>query len=114
KTLITFIGACLPIESASALQMGCLGAVVLGAQLLYCRCHPYHTSEWNWIEISLLSAAMVMIIGVSTLLANEAHWGHTLPTQLSIILGTALIAAVASTTMTYLVIKELIREHSQK
>jgi len=114
KTLITFIGACLPIESASALQIGCLGTVVLGAQLLYCRCHPYHNSEWNWIEISLLSAAMVMIIGVSTLLANESHWGHTLPTQLSIILGTALIAAVASTIMTYRVIRELIREHSQK
>ncbi|CAE7892568.1 unnamed protein product, partial [Symbiodinium microadriaticum] len=96
KTLFTFIGALLPIASSPALQMGCLGIVVLVALFLYCRYKPYHSSEWNWIEICLLFAAMVMITSVSTLLANEFHWGHSVPTQQSIIFATAGIAAVAS------------------
>ncbi|CAE7234392.1 unnamed protein product [Symbiodinium sp. CCMP2592] len=96
KTLFTFIGALLPIASSPALQMGCLGIVVLVSLFLYCRYKPYHSPEWNWIEIWLLFAAMVMITSVSTLLANEFHWGHSVPTQQSIIFATAGIAAVAS------------------
>ncbi|CAE7361112.1 unnamed protein product, partial [Symbiodinium sp. KB8] len=88
KTLFTFIGALLPIASSPALQMGCLGIVVLVSLFLYCRYKPYHSSEWNWIEICLLFAAMVMITSVSTLLANEFHWGHSVPTQQSIIFAT--------------------------
>ncbi|CAE7236901.1 unnamed protein product, partial [Symbiodinium microadriaticum] len=77
KTLFTFIGALLPIHSSPALQMGCLGIVVLVSLFLYCRYKPYHSPEWNW-------------------LANEFHWGHSVPTQQSIIFATAGIAAVAS------------------
>ncbi|CAE7888394.1 unnamed protein product, partial [Symbiodinium microadriaticum] len=96
KTLFTFIGALLPIDSSPALQMGCLGIVVAVSLFLYCRYKPYHSPEWNWIEICLLFAATVMITSVSTLLANEFHWGHSVPTQQSIIFATAGIAAVAS------------------
>jgi len=110
KTLFTFIDALLPIAASPALQMGCLGIVVLSSLLLYCRCHPYHTSDWNWIEISLLSAAMFMIIIASSLLANELHWGHSVRTQQMIIITTAVIAAVASAIMTFRVIQELVRE----
>ncbi|CAE7247829.1 unnamed protein product, partial [Symbiodinium sp. KB8] len=67
KTLFTFIGALLPIHSSPALQMGCLGIVVLVSLFLYCRYKPYHSPEWNWIEIWLLFAAAVMITSVSTL-----------------------------------------------
>ena len=37
KTLFTFIGVLLPIHSSPALQMGCLGIVVLVSLFLYCR-----------------------------------------------------------------------------
>ncbi|CAE7610228.1 unnamed protein product [Symbiodinium sp. CCMP2456] len=67
KTLFTFIGALLPIDSSPALQMGCLGIVVSVSLFLYCRYKPYHSAEWNWIEIWLLFAATVMITSVSTL-----------------------------------------------
>eukprot|EP00439_Symbiodinium_sp_Y106_P017275 s3354_g2.t1 len=97
KTLFTFIGALLPIASSPALQMGCLGIVVLV----------------SLIEICLLFAAMVMITSVSTLLANEFHWGHSVPTQQSIIFATAGIAAVASGIMAFQVIQELVREQRQ-
>jgi len=113
KTLFTFIGALLPIASSPALQMGCLGIVVLVSLFLYCRYKPYHSPEWNWIEICLLFAAMVMITSVSTLLANEFHWGHSVPTQQSIIFATAGIAAVASGIMAFQVIQELVREQRQ-
>ncbi|CAE7351426.1 unnamed protein product [Symbiodinium necroappetens] len=113
KTLFTFIGALLPIHSSPALQMGCLGIVVLVSLFLYCRYKPYHSPEWNWIEIWLLFAAAVMITSVSTLLANEFHWGHSVPTQQSIIFATAGIAAVASAIMVFRVIQELVREQRQ-
>eukprot|EP00439_Symbiodinium_sp_Y106_P013678 s4908_g1.t4 len=112
KTLFTFIGALLPISSP-ALQMGCLGMVVWVALFLYCLYQPYHTPEWNWIEICLLFVAMLMILSVSTLLANEFHWGHSVPTQQSIIFTTAAVAAVASAIMTFRVMQELVREQRQ-
>ncbi|CAE7812356.1 pmpB [Symbiodinium sp. CCMP2592] len=113
KTLFTFIGALLPISSSPALQMGCLGMVVWMSLFLYCLYQPYHTPEWNWIEICLLFVAMLMILSVSTLLANEFHWGHSVPTQQSIIFTTAAVAAVASAIMTFRVMQELVREHRQ-
>ncbi|CAE7657264.1 unnamed protein product [Symbiodinium sp. CCMP2592] len=71
KTLFTFIGALLPISSSPALQMGCLGMVVWVSLFLYCRYQPYHTPEWNWIEICLLFTSMLMILSVSTLPAGR-------------------------------------------
>ncbi|CAE7662668.1 pmpB, partial [Symbiodinium sp. CCMP2456] len=113
KTLFTFIGALLPISSSPALQMGCLGMVVWVSLFVYFLYQPYHTPEWNWIEICLLLVAMLMILSVSTLLANEFHWGHSVPTQQSIIFATAAVAAVASVIMIFRVMKELVREQRQ-
>ncbi|CAE7200156.1 pmpB [Symbiodinium sp. CCMP2592] len=110
KTLFTFIGALLPIASSPALRMGGLGIVVLTSLSLYHHYHPYQMSEWNRMEINLLSTAMFMIIGVSTLLANELHWGHSVQTQRLIIVATAVIAAGASAFMSFRVIQELVRE----
>ncbi|CAE7948283.1 unnamed protein product [Symbiodinium sp. KB8] len=93
--------------------MGCLGLVVWVSLFLYCRYQPYHTPEWNWIEICLLFTSMLMILSVSTLLANEFHWGHSVPTQQSIIFATAAVAAMASAIMTFRVMQELIREQRQ-
>ncbi|CAE7528335.1 pmpB, partial [Symbiodinium pilosum] len=65
KTLIALIGAVLPIAASPALQMGCLGVVVVSSLILYVFCQPYHTQSWNRSEISLLCVANYMILIVS-------------------------------------------------
>ncbi|CAE7493499.1 pmpB, partial [Symbiodinium natans] len=113
KMLLTFIGAFLPIASSPALQMTGLGAVILTSLISYMAFNPYHTPEWNRIEIILLSTAMYMIVSVSGLLANEFHWGHSVRTQQAIIITTAAVAGVASISMSARVVTELLREHFQ-
>ncbi|CAE7374913.1 pmpB [Symbiodinium sp. CCMP2456] len=112
KTLLTFIGAMLPIASAPALQMGCLGAVVFSSLLLYGAAQPYHTPAWNRSEIALLATATYMIM-VSGLLANEFHWGHSVATQQFIIVSTMILGGVVSSYMSFRVFQELIVEQTR-
>ncbi|CAE7818958.1 pmpB, partial [Symbiodinium sp. CCMP2456] len=110
KTLITVIGAVLPVAASPALQMGSLGVVVATSLILYVICRPYHNQSWNWSEISLLFVANYMILIVSALLANEFHWAHSQRTQETIVITAALCAAVTSATMSYFVVAELLKE----
>ena len=113
KMLLTFIGAMLPIASAPALQMGCLGGVVFSSLMLYGVAQPYHTPAWNRSEIALLATATYMIFMVSSLLANEFHWGHSVATQQFIIVSTLILGGVVSSYMSFRVFRELIVEQTR-
>ncbi|CAE7227608.1 pmpB, partial [Symbiodinium pilosum] len=66
KTAITFIGGLLPIAASPALQMGCLGVIVLISLTLYMFCQPYNNKAWNRTEISLLLMSAFLIVIVAT------------------------------------------------
>ncbi|CAE7248836.1 pmpB, partial [Symbiodinium pilosum] len=112
KSLLMLIAAALPITASPALQMGCLGVVVLTSLLLYERCQPYHRPDWNRTESALLAAAAYMITMISGLLANESHWGHSIMTQRCIIISILIVVATASVYMSFRVIRELVRERA--
>ena len=110
KALFRYVGAVLPIAASPALQMGCLGAVVLTSLMLYCAARPYRTPEWNRNEIALLATTMYMVLMVSSLLANEIHWGHSVATQQFIIVSTLITGAVVGSCMSFRVFQELVQE----
>mmetsp|Transcript_62230 Transcript_62230/g.145895 ORF Transcript_62230/g.145895 Transcript_62230/m.145895 type:complete len:1027 (-) Transcript_62230:83-3163(-) len=114
KMLLRLVNSALPLAYSPALQMWCVCLILSGALLSYSIQRPYRLELWNQAETLLLSVALVLAFSASAVLANEKHWGSSGTTQILVLVGMSLLAAITSITLTVVVSWQLYKEYKER
>lgn len=114
KTLLTLAVSALPITSSSALQLVCIGGVVMVSLYLHAALLPYKTMRFNLTECTLLTTAALMTAIVSGLTAYDCYWGLMLDVEFAMIFSTVGLAALTCAVMIFMIVRELFRERRSR
>ncbi|CAE7351307.1 unnamed protein product [Symbiodinium sp. CCMP2592] len=114
KTLLTLAVSALPITSSPALQLVCIGGVVMVSLYLHAALLPYKTMRFNLTECTLLTTAALMTAIVSGLTAYDCYWGLMLDVEFAMIFSTVGLAALTCGVMIFMIVRELVRERRNR
>eukprot|EP00435_Cladocopium_sp_Y103_P005573 s5971_g1.t2 len=114
KMLLSVLTCAIPVSYSPALQMEAVSVVLIVSMNLHTYYMPYKVLAWNFIEIGLLTTALLLTGLTTTLIATDLHFSQSRSTASFLIFLVIFLVAAICGTMIVLVLWNIYREWKSK